>query len=245
MTTERDSDTRIVLSWLREDAHENAERVLLRALDEVDATPQRRSWWPARRDAHMNIYAKVGAAAAAVLVVVVVGYELFPGRSGPGGSPATPSPSPSLIARGTFITPFGTVDLDATRAGSTVTGHMTLSPNPPDDESSVRPAQGEEEWGFTVDLQCTRTSEDGVITIGGLITDSTASTAPVGTWAAISLKRGSPVQAMVSYMRGGHPIAYAPSCLASLDAEFGPAPTTFGRGNPWLQPIEGSVELGP
>ena len=49
MTTERDPRTRTVLSWLREDAHENAERVLLRALDEVDTTPQRRSRWPAWR----------------------------------------------------------------------------------------------------------------------------------------------------------------------------------------------------
>ena len=57
MTTERDPRTRIVLSWLREDAHENAERVLLRALDEVDTTPQRRSWWPAWRIHWMNTYA--------------------------------------------------------------------------------------------------------------------------------------------------------------------------------------------
>ena len=44
MTIEHDPRTRIVLSWLREDAHENPEHMLLRALDEVDATPQRRSW---------------------------------------------------------------------------------------------------------------------------------------------------------------------------------------------------------
>ena len=69
MTTERDPRTRIVLSWLREDAHENAERVLLRALDEVDTTPQRRSWWPAWRTDRMNTFAKLIAAAAAVLVV--------------------------------------------------------------------------------------------------------------------------------------------------------------------------------
>ena len=35
MTIERDPRARIVLSWLREETHENAERVLLRALDEV------------------------------------------------------------------------------------------------------------------------------------------------------------------------------------------------------------------
>ena len=44
MTTESDPRTRVVLSWLREEGHENAERVLLRALDEADTTPQRRSW---------------------------------------------------------------------------------------------------------------------------------------------------------------------------------------------------------
>ena len=38
MTTEHDPRTRIVLSWLREDARENPERMLLRPLDEVDAT---------------------------------------------------------------------------------------------------------------------------------------------------------------------------------------------------------------
>ena len=71
MTTEHDPRTRIVLSWLREDAHENPEHMLLRALDEVDATPQRRSWWPAWRSNRMNTYAKLIVAAAAVLVVAV------------------------------------------------------------------------------------------------------------------------------------------------------------------------------
>ena len=54
--------------------------MLLRALDEVDTTPQRRSWWPAWRSNRMNTYAKLIAAAAAVLVVAVVGYQLLPGQ---------------------------------------------------------------------------------------------------------------------------------------------------------------------
>ena len=85
MTTERDPGTRIVLSWLREDAHENAERVLLRALDEVDATPQRRSRWPARRSDRMNRFT-LAMGAAAVIVLTVVGYNLLPvntSRRGP------------------------------------------------------------------------------------------------------------------------------------------------------------------
>ncbi len=86
MTIERDPRTRIVLSWLREDAHENTERMLLRALDEVDATPQRRSWRPAWRTTRMSGYAKLVAAAAMVLVVAIGGYQLLPGDAGSGGT---------------------------------------------------------------------------------------------------------------------------------------------------------------
>jgi len=112
MTTERDPGTRIVLSWLREDAHENAERVLLRALDVVDTTPQRRSWWPARRSL-MPTYAKLVAAAAALVVVAVVGYNLIP-RNGNGG-PVTPTPTASPI-------PLSSDDTAALAGGAYVTG---------------------------------------------------------------------------------------------------------------------------
>ena len=102
MTTERDPRTRTVLSWLRDDAHENAERVLLLALDEVDTTPQRRSWWPARRSTPMNTYARYAIAAAAVLMVAVVGYSLLPRTPGTGGqqtpvatAAATPTVAPT------------------------------------------------------------------------------------------------------------------------------------------------------
>jgi hypothetical protein len=108
MTTERDPRTRIVLSWLREETHENAERVLLRALDEVDATPQRRSWWPAWRTNRMNKLVIYGLGAAAVVVALVIGTQVLrpaaPGNVGgvPSASPsltpaptATPKPSPS------------------------------------------------------------------------------------------------------------------------------------------------------
>ncbi len=101
MTTERDPGTRIVLSWLREDAHENAERVLLRALDEVDATQQRRSRWPAWRTLDMNSTYKFGLAAAAVLLVAIVGYSLLPRSNtiGPPGPSQTsvPTSAPTLV----------------------------------------------------------------------------------------------------------------------------------------------------
>ena len=96
MTTERDPRTRIVLSWLREGTNENAERVLLRALDEVDTTPQRRSWWPARRTNHMNKLATYGLGAAAVVVALVIGTQMLgPTPSAPGDVGGAPSASPS------------------------------------------------------------------------------------------------------------------------------------------------------
>lgn len=95
MTTERDM-TRIVRSWLRTDEHESADRVLDNVLALLDATPQRRPWWPARRIADMNSLAKVATAIAAVVVAAVVLINLMPGV-GPGGE-ARPSPSPSPSA---------------------------------------------------------------------------------------------------------------------------------------------------
>jgi hypothetical protein len=96
MTTDHDTQTRIVVAWLREDAHENAERVLLAALNEVDHTRQRRSWWPAWRFSNMNNLAKVLVATAAVVIVAVAGINFFPGsETGTGAVPPSSSPAPS------------------------------------------------------------------------------------------------------------------------------------------------------
>lgn len=97
MSTDRDT-ARIVRSWLRTDEHESADRVLDNVLALLDATPQRRPLWPARRIADMNTLAKVAAAVAAVVVAAVAVVNLTPGTGGPGGAPTpspTPAPSPS------------------------------------------------------------------------------------------------------------------------------------------------------
>ena len=94
MGTERDV-TRIVRSWLRTDEHESADHVLESVLSLLDATPQRRAWWPARRIADMNTIAKLAIAAAAVVVVAVIGINLLPASGRVGGGPAV-SPSPSV-----------------------------------------------------------------------------------------------------------------------------------------------------
>jgi hypothetical protein len=227
MSQERDV-TRIVRSWIREDQHESADRILGVVLDRLDTTPQRRSWWPAWRSNRMNTYAKLIAAAAAVLVVAFAGFQLLPRSGGVGGDPTNaPSPSPSLLARGDFTAKGAPVELDATRAGDSVTGTMTVS----DETGNTL---------FAVDLKCALTAEDGRILIAGDTTEAKA-WATKGTYSAIVLKPGSPVRAVFGF---GEDAASATTCMAYLegiiDQQFA---TAVGDGG--LEPIEGTLELAP
>jgi hypothetical protein len=223
MTTESDPRTRIVLSWLREETHENAERVLLRALDEVDATPQRRSWWPAWRTNRMNTYAKLIAAAAAVLVVAVVGYQFLPGSGGVGSQPTiAPSPSPALLAVGDFTSHGVTAQIDARGAGDSVTGILTVS------DAGLR---------ATVDLECSRT-KDGLIIIGGLVSDSTYDDHfPGGRRVAVLFEPGSPVKAVWWIALVDE--APVDSCQALVEDNIADVDEAA------LEPIDGTVTLGP
>jgi hypothetical protein len=92
MSTDRDV-TRIVRSWLKEDAHEDPQRVLDGVRDQLDANRQSRARWLARRFPAMNNAIRILVPAAAVVVVALVGIRLIsPGTSG--GAVATPSPTP-------------------------------------------------------------------------------------------------------------------------------------------------------
>lgn len=117
MSARRDVN-RIVRSWIQEEEYDSADRVLEIVLSRLDTTPQRRHLWPTRRFAHVNKLAQATIAAAAVLVVAVIGYNLLPRTGGAGGqqSPTptalqSPSPSPSPAdTSGTgsaTMTPFG------------------------------------------------------------------------------------------------------------------------------------------
>ena len=95
MSTDRDVTTRIVRSWLREDAYEDADRILNLVLDEIDTTPQRRPGWLARRFPPMNNAFKIVLAGAALAAVVAAGVIFLPrdggNTGGPGPTPRTPA----------------------------------------------------------------------------------------------------------------------------------------------------------
>ena len=94
MSADRDIN-RVVRSWLHEERHEDADRVLGAVLDQVDATPQRRSTpWTAWRDSPMNKFVAIGLGTAAVVVALFIGAQIFGGTT-PGGPP-TETPSPSV-----------------------------------------------------------------------------------------------------------------------------------------------------
>ncbi len=140
MSTERDT-TRIVRSWLRTDEHESADRVLDNVFALLDATPQRRSRWPARRIADMNMYAKIAIGAVAVLVVAVIGINLLPAGGGVGRGPAptptpvpssAPSPSPSPTTAAGVFPPVGLLEAGKRNAISLEGVPFTLTMPAPD-----------------------------------------------------------------------------------------------------------------
>jgi hypothetical protein len=100
-TSDRDIN-RAIRSWLREDRHEDVSRVAGAVLDQVETIPQRHAtWWPARRTELMNKIVGLGLAAAAVVVAVFVGAQLFGSSSGGLGSQPTPTPEPTATSEPT------------------------------------------------------------------------------------------------------------------------------------------------
>jgi hypothetical protein len=92
VSTDRDT-TRIVRSWLHEDGHENADRVLDIVLEQIDTTPQHRAtWWPVRRPLTMSSTIRYGVAAAIVALAALVGFTVLSNQI---GNKPTPTPIPS------------------------------------------------------------------------------------------------------------------------------------------------------
>ncbi len=96
MSSDRDT-TRIVRSWLEDGVTRLPDNILDSVLDELPATHQRRvTWWPARRLYDMNKALTFGIAAAAVVIVAVLGISsLSPSGLRIGGPAETPTPTPA------------------------------------------------------------------------------------------------------------------------------------------------------
>jgi hypothetical protein len=94
MHTDRDV-TRLVRSWLRNDEHESATRLVSDVVSRLDSIPQHRSWWPVWRNVLMHSYAKLALGGAAILVAAIVGINLLPNGRVLGGPQPTSSSSPS------------------------------------------------------------------------------------------------------------------------------------------------------
>jgi hypothetical protein len=226
MTTRNELD-RSISAWLDAEAPDRApDDVLEASRERLRHARQRRAWMPAWRYSPMNIYAKVAVAAAVVLVVGFAGYQLLPRPGGVGGQPTiAPSPTPSLLAHGTFtvLDGWASVDIDATGAGSDVTGRLVAT----------------NQYGtFTVTLACAKTMPDGLLWIGGDVTESTDTEYGVkGTRTAIIFKRGDPVQAIFAFQRTDPRSA---SCLGFFDDIL-----KVDDPNGGLMPISGTVQLAP
>jgi hypothetical protein len=236
----------IVESWLDSpDDFLDPDTVLDRVMEQVDTRPQRRAGWPEWRIPHMNKIVTISLAAAAVLVVVVIGSQLLgsPTNVG-GGGDATPTPQPTsptsaavTLASGSFTAPLGefgeAFDIEAVRTGDDVSGTMEIS----------NPAGGE--GAYSVDVQCAGTTDDGSLLIGGEVTESTYEEfVAEGAYVVLALAPGTPVRILwaVDVLAGDDPPAPAESCAAYIDTLLGDP--LFEAVDINGRPIEGELELG-
>ena len=184
MSTDRDVN-RIVRSWLEDGVTALPDRVLDNVLDQLPATPQRRSWWPARRLREMNTPIRLAVAAAVVAVVAVVGITFLPrsdnsvGGPGPSASP-TPTASPVAIHEGSLIpgtyvmTPFGGPD-----AIGVCNGQPGCVESPADDSVRVTLTVPEGFEGSPLFI-LEKNGDTGILLVrgGGLYSDPCDATAP-------------------------------------------------------------------
>lgn len=232
MNDNRDFD-RAVDRWLDDGSDATPPEVIDAVLLAVRSTPQERGLRVPWRNTAMMSYLRVAAVIALAAIGSVAALDTFgPGQAGTIGTGASPSQSPSLIARGGFVEhDWGLVEFEAIREGSSVTGRMTL-------------AEREDGFGpITVDFRCTLATDDGLVMIGGYVTTGNQAFEP-GTPAWIALQRGSPDQASVNYgSLPDVPATQTTDCLAYLDAWLQHY-RTGGYTLP-LAVLDGGVEFGP
>ena len=241
MSTDREA-TRIVRSWLRTDEHESAGRVLDAVLDQLDTNSQRRATrWPVRRIAEMNTFATWAIAAAAVVVVGIVGFNLLPSFGVVGGPFISPSsspppaatlgPTPSLsteIEAGSYVisTPHVRVRLtmpDGWSGGET--GVWRLPPEPEGYRGMLELAVTPFEVSLAVTDVCTDEVDVDFVEVGPTAEDLTSALAN-----QIGAQRSGPTDLML----GGYPtkkfvLTLLPECPGTQGHAFwADATRTYG-----------------
>ena len=97
--TQHSEIERLLDQWFSDGPEQAPDRVLDIVADRIERQPQRPAWRLQRRPFSVNAYARLAVAAAAVLIVAVVGYNLLPGQStGVGGPAPTASPTATPTA---------------------------------------------------------------------------------------------------------------------------------------------------
>ena len=86
--TQHSDIERLLDHWFKDGPDQAPDRVVDIVTDRIERQSQRPAWRLQRRPFSMNAYAKLAVAAAAVLIVAVIGYNLLPGdRQGWAGPP--------------------------------------------------------------------------------------------------------------------------------------------------------------
>lgn len=97
MTDDRELSL-ILDRWFTDGPTEMPDRVIDVVVQRIERQSQRAAWRLHPREIHVNTILRAGIAAAAIVVIAIVGFRLLPGPSTEiGGGPA-PSPSPTLPA---------------------------------------------------------------------------------------------------------------------------------------------------
>jgi len=86
---------RLLDLWLADGPTRSPDRVLDVVAGRIGRQPQRAAWRPHPREIHVTTILRAGIAAAAIVVIAIVGFNLVPGSSNGvgGGSPASPPPT--------------------------------------------------------------------------------------------------------------------------------------------------------
>lgn len=114
----------VLRAYLADTGDRAPDRVLADVAARIARQPRRP--WRLRRRPFMSTYAKVAIAAAAVVIVAVVGFNLLPKQPGVGSSPPSASPSSAPSSAPSPRSPSPTLGSGLLPEGTLAAGHYTM-----------------------------------------------------------------------------------------------------------------------